>query len=45
MDDFHNWVRETSIEFEEKLSRALKPEEIEFLKWIEEQFVSTEEHT
>lgn len=42
MDSFHNWVRETSIEFEEKLSRALKPEEIDFLKWVEEQFLITE---
>ncbi|MFB1082138.1 hypothetical protein [Jeotgalibacillus sp. JSM ZJ347] len=43
MDTFHNWVRETSIEFEKKLSRALKPEEIDFLKWVEVQLLESEE--
>ncbi|WP_404405295.1 hypothetical protein [Jeotgalibacillus malaysiensis] len=42
MDSFQNWVRETSIEFEEKLSRALMPEEIDFLKWLEEHCLNTE---
>ncbi|AJD92299.1 hypothetical protein JMA_29820 [Jeotgalibacillus malaysiensis] len=42
MDSFQNWVRETSVEFEEKLSRALKPEEIIFLEWVKEQLLNTE---
>ncbi|WP_279587244.1 hypothetical protein [Jeotgalibacillus salarius] len=41
MDTFQNWVQHTSIDFEEKLSRALKPEEKEFLEWVKEQFVQT----
>ncbi|MBM7577908.1 hypothetical protein [Jeotgalibacillus terrae] len=42
MDTFQDWVHEARIDFEEKLSRALKPEEIDFLKWVETQFVHTQ---